>query len=391
MTNTERQAARTCPGCGATRRDAELPLPGQPTILNYRCRSRDDARAITRRDMLLAECARCRLVFNAAFDPSAVPYDEQYENTQCHSEAFAAHLDALADRWTNRFSLGDAGVLEVGCGKGDFLRILCRRAGARGFGYDTSYAGAAVESDPEIHFHARYVTPDSMPAHHVDLIVCRHVVEHVPEIGDFFSLLHALATRAGNVPVVVETPAWEWIVDNEAFWDVFYEHCNYFTQPTLRRIAEQSGFATLDQALVFGDQYQIIELRPDGSGPAAAPTAAAPSPSLARFADDLAASQERLAGRLTAAGAEKGWAIWGAGAKGVALANALVADPPTFVIDANPAKQGGFVPGSAVPIIAPEDARVADVPVVLVANANYLDEIRRTLEARGLCPTLVTV
>jgi hypothetical protein len=96
-----------------------------------------------------------------------------------------------------------------------------------------------------------------------------------------------------------------------------------------------------------------------------------------------------VAANLEKAGAAGGWAIWGAGAKGVSLASVLSTPHPLFIIDSNPSKQGKFIPGSGIPVIAPHDPRIADIPVILVANPNYLSEIHATLGQHGFTPCLV--
>jgi hypothetical protein len=127
-----------------------LVLPRQPVVLNYRFADARAASRVPRRDVSLVQCARCHLVFNASFDPSVIPYDDAYENRQCFSDAFTHHLTGLAQRLTRDLPSSGGRILEVGCGKGDFLRLLCQVSGATAEGYDTSYEGA--EQEPGIHF-----------------------------------------------------------------------------------------------------------------------------------------------------------------------------------------------------------------------------------------------
>jgi hypothetical protein len=70
--------------------------------------------------------------------------------------------------------------------------------------------------------------------------------------------------------------------------------------------------------------------------------------------------------------------VWGAGAKGVTLLNALTLgrDVVAAVVDVNPRRQGRYVPGTGQLIIAPADLRRYHVSRVLVMNSNYVDEIR---------------
>lgn len=390
-------ALTACPGCGGVNLGDSLFLAAQPVILNYRFSTEEQARNVPRRDLLLRECGGCGLIFNAVLDASAIPYDERYENRQNFSAGFLTMLEETADGLAQRYGLKGGTVLEVGCGKGDFLRLLCRRSGAQGLGYDTSCEFSGSEKEGRITFFQRYVSAADVEGK-LDLILCRHVVEHVPEIGEFLKLLHGISVAGGGAPVYIETPAMEWIVDHEAFWDVFYEHCNYFPLATLRRLSELAGFEVLDQRLIFGGQYQALELRPAGQGgtaPAAVLAVDADTEKhradglLAPLAGALAQSRERVVESLKVAGAGDGWAVWGAGAKGVSLAMALTDFPPAFVIDSNPSKQGMFLPGTGIPVLAPESPQVRGVPVILIANGNYLPEIRAVLDGMGCHPRLL--
>ncbi len=378
-----------CPGCGSMPLGERLFLPQLPVILNYRFATKEAAQNVALRDLELRECNHCGLVFNAILDAASIPYDELYENRQNFSSGFLTMLQQTADGLSKRYKLEGGTVLEVGCGKGDFLQLLCDRSKAQGLGYDTSCEKTGPSAGGRVCFFQRYVTPVDVKTK-VDLVVCRHVVEHVPEIGEFFCLLHDIAIAGGSSAVYIETPTLEWIVDHAAFWDVFYEHCNYFTMHTLRKLAEKAGFAILDQRLIFGDQYQALELRPNSK-------ANSPPPSrcnnngrmLRRLADCLANSRENVTARLEKAGAQNGWAVWGAGAKGVSLTHAMSDHPPKFVIDSNPAKQGMFLPGTGIPVVAPDDPKVSSIPVIIVANANYLPEIHSTLAQRNCTAQLL--
>ena len=78
-----------CTGCGSASLSEALTIVDQPVILNYRFPTPEASASVSRRPISLRHCRDCDLIFNAAFDPAVVPYDEHYENRQSHSEAFA--------------------------------------------------------------------------------------------------------------------------------------------------------------------------------------------------------------------------------------------------------------------------------------------------------------
>jgi hypothetical protein len=85
--------------------------------------------------------------------------------------------------------------------------------------------------------------------------------------------------------------------------------------------------------------------------------------------------------------------VWGAGAKGVTFSN-LVDPEGTLlagVVDINPSKQGGFLPGTGHPILSPEQLADREVVSALVLNPNYRDEIATHLERLGLATAVVSL
>lgn len=388
ISSPSHQPLTECPGCGSTALGECLALAQQPVILNYRFDSREAAESVERRDIHLRECNDCGLIFNSILDEHAIPYDEAYENRQNFSVSFQRMLEETADRLATRYSIQEGMIAEVGCGKGDFLTLICERTASRGIGFDTSCEETEPALNGSVKFFKKYMTASDVHET-INLVVCRHVVEHVPKIGDFFKLLYSVSIAGGGSTVYVETPSFEWIARNDAFWDIFYEHCNYFPTHTLRQLAEMAGFTVLDHSLIFGDQYQSLELRPLDPSKSASKLYPEKGPMLLSFAGRLKESKINLEARLAHAGWQDGWAIWGAGAKGVCLANAALKIPPTLVVDSNPSKQGMFLPGTGVPVVSPSDPRLSAIGLILVANPNYLAEIKTFLDKNNLFPILI--
>jgi len=380
----------TCPVCGGGELEPFIFRTQVPVHQNRVFPTRQLARAATRGDLAMQVCRCCGFVFNRSFDASCLEYEQDYDNTQSHSGVFDDYLDRRVEDLVLRQGVRDAQVVEVGCGKGHFLRKLVAypNSGNRGLGFDPSYRGPLSDLGARLRFERRFYDAQcaQIPA---DVVVCRHVIEHV---GDPLALLRAVRAALSERPqarVFFETPCVQWIVRNKVVWDFFYEHCSLFCAASLQRAFELSGFDVLQVSHVFGDQYLWLEARPaigpdTGMGDRPHDGAASELADLALSHGASETSQLRLWSEALARWRIDGpVALWGAGAKGVTFAHLL--DPHTqhidCVVDINPSKQGGHVAGSGHAIVAPSELLRRHVSTVILMNPNYRGEVQTTLDA----------
>jgi SAM-dependent methyltransferase len=336
----------------------------------------------------LAACAQCGFGHNAAFDPSLVEYDEHYDN-QVPSAVMDAHYCAIVDRLAGRFDLADGFVLDVGCGKGTFLDTAARcLPRLRGLGVDPSYEGAPSAHEGRLHFVSALFDADhvtQLPS----LVVCRHVLEHLPRPVAFLQSLRAALHRYPQTPIFVEVPEVSWITEHSAFWDFCYEHCNYFDAHTLKLALGNGGFTgPFEQGVFFGNQYQWIEHDPK------LPTQTSLATRIGRSAFPDYARREAQALSDCSARLDnlqrQGFvlAVWGMATKGVMFVNLV--DPHRdriqHCIDINVTKQGAFVPltGHRIEPPAALRERAVDDLAVLVMNPNYIEEIRAACVQLGV-------
>lgn len=333
-----------------------LRLADVPVYQNKMFDTASAARACPRGDLVLAQDEASGLVSNIAFDPDKLDYDDSYQNEQGHSPAFQGHLSEVLATIDRQFR--SARILEIGCGKGAFLEQL-RLEGHDAWGVDPAYEGDApyilkAAFEPGLDLRG-------------DAIVMRHVLEHIPQPVGF--LATALEANGGQGTIYIEVPCLDWILRKRAWFDVFYEHVNYFRLADFDRMfgkVHESGH-------LFGGQYlyavaDLASLRnPAGSGPAAA----------ANMPGDFFASIDACLGESEAAPQR---VVWGGAAKGVMFSHHTLARglPLDFAIDINPAKQGKFLAGTGLAVLSPQEglARMRPGADIFVMNSNYLDEIR---------------
>ncbi|MFM1881340.1 MAG: hypothetical protein RLZZ344_1574 [Pseudomonadota bacterium] len=303
-------------------------------------------------DMHLVQNHDTGLIYNAAFQPELMIYDSNYQNEQAVSSLFIKHLGAVAEIVER--TMGRQELVEVGCGKGTFLEMLKNR-GCDITGFDPTYEG----KNPRVRRHYFEAGVDITARG----LILRHVLEHVQDPMKF---LYALRdANRGEGLIYIEVPCFDWIIKHRAWFDIFYEHANYFRLTDFERMFGH----IVTSGRLFGDQYiyvvaDLSTLR--------YPTASAEA--LVKLSSDFAA----VIGAEDAS--EKSAVIWGGASKGVifALLRARIGQPVSRVIDINPAKQGKYLPATGLRVESPEVA-LADLPLgsaIYVMNSNYLQEIR---------------
>lgn len=339
--------------------DVLLSFKQLPVLQNRVYSSRDDAASCVKGDVDLAQDPATGIVCNRSFDPSLLVYDEHYQNEQAVSQVFQEHLDQVADIVVRHFA--GRPLTEIGCGKGFFLKLL-RERGLDVTGMDPAYEG----NDPTISrqmFGAGGVLSSGG-------VVLRHVLEHVNNPVEF--LASVAASQEGRGRIYIEVPSLEWIVEQRAWYDVYYEHVNYFRASDFRRLFSD----VLEEGRFFNGQYLYV----------VADMAAFHLPCGAVDPIEFNHGMESGIADIAAQFQEKECVIWGGASKGVlaALHLSRQGGRVEFLIDINPAKQGRYAAGTGLEILSPKEAfsRLKPGADILVVNSNYIEEIREISEDR---------
>lgn len=375
-----------------------------PVHCNVLWPTREAALNAPRGDIRLAYLPACGHTYNLAFDPNLMEYTQEYENSLHFSPRFQEYATALADGLIEKYDLRDKDIVEIGAGKGDFLIMLCAMQGNRGWGYDPSYIPDEGYTAPNVTFVQDFYTEKyiDQPA---DLIVCRHVLEHIPDPDAFIAQVRRAVGSQRSV-VFFEVPNSLWTLRRGGIWDVIYEHCSFFSPYSLAHLFRRHGFDVLAVNEVFGGQFVTIEVVPAGAGERGSGGAgeketvggvfssadlAALTADTHTFAANYQAKREEWGERLRAlAAAGQRGVVWGAGSKGVTFLNAMAAgDEIAAVVDINPRKQGKYVAGSGQPIVAPRQLAKLQPDFVIIMNANYREEIAGMLAEVGVAADIL--
>lgn len=382
--------ATNCWACGSDNVDLIFEIDAIPLSSLILMDNRDEALEFPRGALSLAVCRNCAFIFNASFRPEVVDYTLPYESSQDFSPRFRHFKQELVEHLVGTYDLEDKDVLEIGCGDASFLEALCMRGGSRGLGIDPNYDPSRLAPDTPVSgikdfYDERYAARTG------DLICCRHTLEHIQPVGDFVGLTRQSASRNPDSVVFFEIPDTDRILDEGAFWDVYYEHCSYFTETSLANLFRSQGFEVLKLTKGYDDQYLLIDAKL--GEPSHEFQNADVSAILKRsetFSATVSNEIERWRNVLAEAdSAGRQVVLWGASSKAVAFLAAVdSAGHVSTAVDINPFKQDKYLPGSGVHVVAPEALVGIQPNDVIVMNPIYVDEIKQSLIALGLRPNV---
>ncbi|MCI0540694.1 MAG: class I SAM-dependent methyltransferase [Verrucomicrobiales bacterium] len=334
-------------------------------------------------------CRSCSHVFNATFEEDRVGYTQRYDSSLEFSPHFVAFEQALVQRLNGTYVLKGKTIIDIGCGKGGFLRRLCAMSGANGIGFDKSFEMTRCETIAGVRFVNDWFQntyTDVKP----DFVSCLHVIEHIAEPVPFLRALRAHPAIRPETVFYFEVPNALYTLRDLGIWDLIYDHVSYFTPLSLRTAFEATGFDVLDAGTAFGDQYLYIEARPGAGGPPRLSAENGEIESLVRDFDNAYRGKIKRWRHYLAARDPGRIVVWGAGSKGVTFVNVVPgAERIGALVDVNPHKHSRFAPRTGTPIRAPEALRGQPVESVIIMNPLYQDEIARTVAALGLTPEIV--
>jgi hypothetical protein len=386
-----------CQACGSAAVESFYELNNVPAHSCLLLPTRAEALAFPRGDLELVFCHDCGFIGNARFDIGLNRYSAAYEETQAFSPRFMRFLDEICHDQIRKFALGPGmTALEIGCGKGEFLTRLCELSGCNGIGIDPGYHPERNRSNAADRMTFIRDLYGPRYAHlQAEYVSCRHTLEHIAPVQEFMHLVRETIGNRHPVNVFFELPDMERVLETGVFWDVYYEHCTYFTRGSLARLFRATGFDVTGLYKAYDDQYLMIEARP-------APGATTPRlpqeedrATTAALVKNFSKQVEQRLQELAVAAHR--WrrsgqkvAIWGSGSKCVSLMCSIdLGDTLQAIVDINPHKHGKFLAGSGLEIQSPDALTALRPDAVIIMNSIYTEEIRHELATRGLEPELL--
>ncbi len=380
-----------CRSCGCDDLRIILDLGSQP-IANALLSEEELSRSEARFALAVAFCPACALLQVTETVPADVLYRRDYPYFSSASPALLKHSAEHVEALVSKYELGPASlVIEVASNDGYLLHNFVER-GIPCLGIDpadgpVAQANAIGVSTLHDFFGSRCAEKLVSEGELADVVIANNVVAHVDDINDFVAGFARLLKPTG-IAVFEFAYALD-MIEHCEFDTIYHEHLFYHTLHGLTPLFRRHGLYLNDveRLPIHGGSLRLTVSRtPARSGELDTLFAheAALGVDKVSFYDDFAervrALRDALSGLLVSERAKgKRIACYGAAAKGATLVNYLDLGEGffEFVVDANPYKQGKYMPGQHIPIRHP-DRLVADQPdYVLLLVWNFAGEVMR--------------
>lgn len=314
-------------------------------------------------DLILKECTYCGLV---QLTSPPVPYHMDVIRSAAVSPVLLEQKRDQFKRFIDQHDLRGSKILEVGCGKGEFLSIL-NRLEIQAFGIENSPTSVARCLASGLSVEQGYISSASSRLHQCpfDAFIFLMFLEHVPAPRNV--LTGIAANLVDGAPGIIEVPSFDFLLRKNLLTEFVTDHLTYFTKTTLASLLTTSGFEILtmqesrDDYVLSATVRKRIPLTLQDS-----------NPTQGKLAKDIHSFLQTHA--------SKSIAVWGAGHQALtSIALFGMASQVSMIVDSAPPKQGLFAPGSGLPIYPPSALKENGINTVIVMAGSYSNEIVQIL------------
>ena len=315
----------------------------------------------------LCQCSKCGLV-----QLTTTPVS--YYKTVIRSGGISSTMHKLRkDKYQyfyDKYQLKGKKLLEVGCGRGEFLKIWNEGFDVRAVGIENGLdlVNTARREGLEVYRCFTDSAATELPEAPYDAFVQFNFLEHQPDPNAMLQCIYNNTTE--DAVGMVTVPSLEYILQYNGYYELIRDHIAYYSIDSLKFLFEKNGFEVLESETINRDTHSVIVRK--------------------RKRVDVSAwkqNYESLSQELDAllsAYSEKGnkIAVWGASHQGFTLLSSMgLTSKVAYVIDSAPFKQGKYCPASHIPIVDRSHFKEEPVPAILIVAPGYTDEIAHIIES----------
>ena len=266
------------------------------------------------------------------------------------------------------FNLKGKKILEVGCGKGEFLCIWKNYdVHAVGIEYDQELVDRANREGMEVYKAYAENADTKLPKAPYDAFVQFNFLEHQPYPNEMLQCIYNNLTENGVGLVTV--PSLEYILKYDGYYELIKDHIAYYSEETLKFLFQKNGFEIIDCHTVNRDTHSIMVRKRE-------------KVDVSKWKKNFEYLKKELHDYVDEYISKgKKVAVWGASHQGFTLIPSLgLSNKIAYIIDSAPFKQGKYAPASHVPIVDKKHFFEEPVSSIMIVAPGYTDEIANIIK-----------
>lgn len=313
----------------------------------------------------LHQCIKCGLI---QFDCEPVDYFRDVIRSGGYSTTMTELRRSQYSYLIDKYHLEGKKFLEVGCGQGEFLSVLTEFP-VEVYGIENKNDLVELAQEKKLNVKKDFMEDENtkIKGAPFDVFLSFNFLEHQPNPNDMLNGIYNNLSENGMGLITV--PSFEYILENDGYYELIRDHIAYYTFDTLRFLLEKNGFLVLEEEMINRDTLSIIVKK-------------RPQINIDNIINSYSKITKQVNDYINQQIQEgKHVAIWGASHQGFTIAStANLKDKVDFIIDSAPFKQGKYSPSSHIPIISPEDAMKEDIDSIIIIAPGYVDEIANIIK-----------
>jgi len=311
-------------------------------------------------DLNLFQCSSCGLV---QLSEKPVSYYKEVIRASSFSDEMKKFRGEQFLSWVDKYNLKGKSILEVGCGRGEYLSILKQTEVSLAHGIEYSKESVSSCINSELSVTKGFFGDENfvLPKQKYDGFICLNFMEHWPNPNKV--LAHLKKNLSEDAIGIIEVPNFDMILKQGLYSEFISDHLFYFTKDTLTFMLNYNGFEVIECSVIWHDYILSAVVRK-------------------RKRIDLSLLKSRKLNVETELNSfidkfeKKEVAIWGAGHQSLAVMSlAKLENKIRYVVDSAPFKQGKYTPATHFPIVAPIELVNNPVKAVIIIAASYSNEV----------------
>ncbi len=322
--------------------------------------AKDEVQADKGITLSLCQCSQCGLV---QLDTTPVDYYKTVIRAGGLSSTMYNLRKCKYQEFYDTFQLQGKKILEVGCGRGEFLRIW-NEFDVNAFGIENGKEFVEIAQKDNLKVYNAFAEDEEtiLPEAPYDAFVQFNFLEHQPYPNEMLRCIYNNTTE--DAVGMVTVPSLEYILQYNGYYELIRDHIAYYSQETLKLLFEKNGFEVLKCETINRDTHSVFVKK---RKPIDISAWKSNYETLGKELNDMFESYCSKGKKV---------AVWGASHQGFTLLSSMnLSEKVSYIIDSAPFKQGRFAPASHIAIVPKEQFHEEPVDAIMIVAPGYTDEI----------------